>query len=295
VTIVTGANSGLGYVTALELARHGAKVVVASRSDVRGKEAVARIIAEVPDADLDLRALDLSDLASVRAFADGIQSSYPSVDLLINNAGVMAIDKATTADGFEMQMGTNHLGHFALTGLLMPLMVNTEGARVVTVSSNAHRAATKIDFDDLQHEKNYRKWIVYGQTKLANLLFTLELQRRLSAIAAPLIAVAAHPGTAATNLVRTSAGSNRLKAVVLGAGTRLISQSDKRGALPQLYAATAPDVEGGEYFGPNGPAEQFGHPKRVGSSKAARNEDDAKRLWAMSEELTGVTYDGLRG
>lgn len=294
VAIVTGANSGLGYITALELARHGATVVVASRSDVRGKEAVARIIAEVPNAELDLRTLDLADLSSVRIFADGIQSTYPSVDLLINNAGVMAIDKAKTADGFEMQMGTNHLGHFALTGLLLPLMLDTAGARVVTVSSNAHKPA-KLDIDDLQHEKNYRKWLVYGQTKLANLLFTFELQRRLAAINAPLIAVAAHPGTAATNLVRTSAGSNPIKVAVMTAGARLISQSDARGTLPQLYAATAPDVQGGEYYGPNGPAEQFGYPKRVDSTKASKDEAMAKRLWTASEELTGVDYAALRG
>jgi len=292
--IVTGGNSGLGYFTSLELARHGARVVVASRSDVRGKEAIARIIAEVPNADVELRPLDLADLTSIRSFADGIQSSYPSVDLLINNAGVMAIDKAKTADGFEMQMGTNHLGHFALTGLLLPLMITVDGARVVTVSSNAHKPA-KLDLDDLQHEKRYRKWVVYGQTKLANLLFAYELQRRLTAADAPLISVAAHPGTAATNLVRVSAGDNPIKAAVMAGGVRLFSQSGARGALPQLYAATAPEVEGGEYFGPNGIAEQFGYPKRVNSTSASKDKETAKALWRMSEELTGVTYAGLSG
>lgn len=290
--IVTGGNSGLGYYTCLELARHGARVVLASRSDVRGKEAVARIIAEVPNADVELRSLDLADLSNIRSFADGIQSSYPSIDLLVNNAGVMAVDKAKTADGFEMQMGTNHLGHFALTGLLLPLMVNVPGARVVTVSSNAHKPA-KLDLDDLQHEKRYRKWIVYGQTKLANLLFTYELQRRLTAADAPLISVAAHPGTAATNLVRVSAGNNPVKAFVMATGARFISQSGERGTLPQLYAATAPDVEGGEYFGPNGLAEQFGYPKRVDSTPASKDVATAQQLWRMSEELTGVTYAGL--
>jgi NAD(P)-dependent dehydrogenase (short-subunit alcohol dehydrogenase family) len=289
IAIVTGGNSGLGYYTCLELARHGASVVLASRSDVRGKEAIARIIAEVPKADIELRPLDLADLTSVRSFADAIQSSYPSVDLLINNAGVMAIDKAKTADGFEMQMGTNHLGHFALTGLLLPLMLNVEGARVVTVASNAHKPA-KLDLDDLQHEKRYRKWVVYGQTKLANLLFTYELQRRLTAADAPLISVAAHPGTAATNLVRVSAGDNPIKAFVMSTGARFISQSGERGALPQLYAATAPDVQGGEYFGPNGIGEQFGYPKRVDSTPASKDVETARQLWRMSEELTGVTY-----
>jgi NAD(P)-dependent dehydrogenase (short-subunit alcohol dehydrogenase family) len=292
--IVTGGNSGLGYYTSLELARHGAKVVIASRSDVRGKEALARVIAEVPTADVELRPLDLADLSSVRSFADGIQSSYPSVDLLVNNAGVMAIEAAKTADGFEMQMGTNHLGHFALTGLLLPLMLNIAGARVVTVSSNAHKPA-KLDLDDLQHEKRYRKWIVYGQTKLANLLFTYELQRRLAAADAPLISVAAHPGTAATNLVRVSAGDNPIKAAVMTTGVGLFSQSGSKGALPQLYAATAPEVEGGEYFGPNGIAEQFGYPKRVDSTSASKDLETARKLWQMSEELTKVSYAGLSG
>jgi NAD(P)-dependent dehydrogenase (short-subunit alcohol dehydrogenase family) len=294
VALVTGANSGLGYITSLELARRGATVVVASRSDTRGKEAVARTIAEVPDARLDLRHLDLADLSSVRVFADEIQATYPSVDLLVNNAGIMAVAKAKTADGFESQFGTNHLGHFALTGLLLPLLVNTAGARVVTVSSNAHKGG-KINFDDLQHERSYRKWMVYADTKLANLLFTYELQRRLAAVDVPLIAVAAHPGTAATNLVRVSAGSNPIKVAVMTTGARLISQSDRRGALPQLYAATAPGVQGGDYYGPNGIGEQFGYPKRVDSTKAAKDPDTAKRLWAVSEDLTGVDYAALRG
>jgi NAD(P)-dependent dehydrogenase (short-subunit alcohol dehydrogenase family) len=294
VAVVTGANSGLGYHTALELARHGARVVVASRNDVRGKEAVAKIIAEVPKADLDLRALDLADLANVRSFADGIQASYPSVDLLINNAGLMAIPHQRTADGFEMQFGVNHLGHFALTGLLLPLLLRTPQARVVTVSSTAHKTG-RIDFDDLQHEQRYRKWMVYASTKLANLLFTYELQRRLAASGSGLISVAAHPGTSATNLVATGAQDNAVKRVVMSAGARLISQSAAKGALPQLYAATAPDVKGGEYFGPNGIAESFGYPKRVDSTAASKDLDAASRLWSISEELTGVSYDSLKG
>ncbi|HVT20928.1 MAG TPA: oxidoreductase [Mycobacteriales bacterium] len=294
VAVVTGANSGLGYHTALELARHGAKVVVASRSDVRGKEAVARIIAEIPDADLDLRALDLADLAHVRTFADAIQASYPSIDLLINNAGVMAIPRQVTKDGFEMQFGTNHLGHFALTGLLLPLLLRTPDARVVTVSSTAHKPG-RIDFDDLQHERSYRRWRVYSDTKLANLLFAYELQRRLTASGSGLISVAAHPGTSATNLVAVSAQDNIIKRLVMPAGARLVSQSAAKGALPQLYAATAPDVKGGEYFGPNGIAESFGYPKRVDSNPASKDLDAAARLWAISEQLTGVSYDSLNG
>jgi NAD(P)-dependent dehydrogenase (short-subunit alcohol dehydrogenase family) len=289
VALVTGANSGLGYHTALELARRGARVVVASRSDVRGKEAVARIIAEVPTADLDLRGLDLADLASVRAFADGVRASYPSLDLLINNAGVMAIPRQVTADGFEMQFGTNHLGHFALTGLLLPLLLAKPGSRVVTVSSTAHKPG-RIDFDDLMSERSYRRWKVYSNTKLANLLFAFELQRRLAANDAKTMSVAAHPGTSATNLVAVSAADNIIKRLVMPAGARLISQSAAKGALPQLYAATAPDVKGGEYFGPNGIGESFGYPKRVDSVPASKDPETARRLWEVSEELTGVMY-----
>jgi NAD(P)-dependent dehydrogenase (short-subunit alcohol dehydrogenase family) len=294
VAVVTGANSGLGYVTARELARRGARVVLTSRNDTRGKEAEARILAAVPDADLDLRHLDLSDLGNVRSFADGIQSSYPSVDLLVNNAGVMAIPRKETADGFEMQFGTNHLGHFALTGLLLPLLVDTDGARVVTVSSTAHKPG-KLDFDDLMHKNSYRKWRVYSDSKLANLLFAYELQRRLTAIDAPLISVAAHPGTAATNLIKAGAAGNPLKSVVMSLGVRVVGQSEDQGSLPQLYAATAPDVQGGEYYGPNGIAESRGYPKQVDSTPASKDLEDAKRLWAISEGLTGVTYDALRG
>jgi NAD(P)-dependent dehydrogenase (short-subunit alcohol dehydrogenase family) len=292
VAVVTGANSGLGYCTALELARHGARVVLGCRNEVRGKEAVARLIARVPKADIELRSLDMADLASIRSFADGIQASYPAVDLLINNAGVMAIPRRETADGFEMQFGTNHLGHFALTGLLLPLMLQQPGARVVTVSSNAHKPG-KIDFDDLMHERRYRRWGVYSDSKLANLLFTYEFQRRLSAVDAPLISVAAHPGTSATNLVRAGAG-NRLVEFVMANGVKLVGQSEEKGALPQLYAATAPDVKGGEYYGPNGIAENRGYPKLVDSTSASKDTETAARLWVLSEDLTGVTFGSLR-
>jgi NAD(P)-dependent dehydrogenase (short-subunit alcohol dehydrogenase family) len=293
VAVVTGANGGLGYVTSRELARRGARVVLCSRDEVRGREAVARLIAEVPHADLELRSLDMADLSSIRSFADGIQASYPAVDLLINNAGVMAIPRRETADGFEMQFGTNHLGHFALTGLLLPLLLQQPGARVVTVSSNAHKPG-KLDFDDIMHERSYRRWRVYSDSKLANLLFAFELQRRLSAIDAPLISVAAHPGTAATNLVRPGSQGNPVKQIVMTLGVRVVGQSEAQGALPQLYAATAPEVRGGEYFGPSGIAENRGHPKRVDSNAASKDTDAAARLWALSEDLTGVTYDMLR-
>ncbi|HEX3823406.1 MAG TPA: oxidoreductase [Mycobacteriales bacterium] len=294
VAVVTGANSGLGYVTARELARHGARVALACRNEARGREAVARIIAAVPDAEVELRSLDMASLASIRAFADGIQASYPAIDLLFNNAGVMAIPRRATLDGFEMQLGTNHLGHFALTGLLLSLLVDRPGARVVTVSSNAHKPG-KLDFDDLMHERSYRRWRTYSDSKLANLLFAFELQRRLSAIDSPLISVAAHPGTAATNLTNPGSQGNRIKQIVMSLGVRVIGQSEDQGALPQLYAATSPEVGGGEYFGPNGIAENRGYPKRVDSSSASKDSEAATRLWQLSEDLTGVRYDAFRG
>jgi NAD(P)-dependent dehydrogenase (short-subunit alcohol dehydrogenase family) len=246
VAVVTGANSGLGYVTALELARHGARVVLAARNEVRGREAIARVIAAVPDADIELRSLDMASLASIREFADEVHASYPALDLLVNNAGVMAIPRRETADGFEMQFGTNHLGHFALTGLLLSLLINRPGARVVTVSSTAHKPG-KLNVDDIMHEQSYRRWKTYSDSKLSNLLFAFELQRRLSAIDSPLISVAAHPGTASTNLINPGSEGNRLKQTVMAAGIRIIGQSAEQGALPQLYAATSPDVHGGEY------------------------------------------------
>jgi NAD(P)-dependent dehydrogenase (short-subunit alcohol dehydrogenase family) len=293
VAVITGANSGLGYVTARELARNRARVVLACRDEVRGREAVARLVAEVPDADVELRSLDMASLASIRAFSDAVQGSYPAVDLLVNNAGVMAIPRSETADGFEMQLGTNHLGHFALTGLLLPLMVRQPSSRVVTVSSNAHKAG-RLNFDDLMHERSYRRWKVYSDSKLANLLFAFELQRRLTAVDAPLISVAAHPGTAATNLVKPGSAGNMVKQMFMTVGVRVIGQSEDQGTLPQLYAATAPQVQGGEYFGPNGFMENRGHPKRLGSSSASKDLTSTSRLWAMSEELTGVRYEALR-
>jgi NAD(P)-dependent dehydrogenase (short-subunit alcohol dehydrogenase family) len=291
--VVTGANSGLGYITALELARRGARVVLGCRDRGRGEDAVRRLRREVPGADVELRSLDMADLANIRSFADEVASAYPSLDLLVNNAGVMAIPRRETLDGFEMQLGTNHLGHFALTGLLLPLLVDVRGARVVTVSSNAHKAG-KITFEDLQRERHYARWSAYMQSKLANLLFAYELQRRLSAIDAPLISLAAHPGTSSTNLVKPGAGGNRVIETVLTVGVRIIGQSDAQGALPQLYAATAPDVKGGEYYGPNGIAENRGYPKRVTSTATSRDPQLAARLWSVSQDLTGVGYDALR-
>jgi NAD(P)-dependent dehydrogenase (short-subunit alcohol dehydrogenase family) len=293
--VVTGANSGLGFVTARELARAGARVVLACRDQQRGADARDRIAAAVPGADIDLRALDLASLASVAEFAEGVRSSYDGLDLLVNNAGVMAIPRRETADGFEMQFGTNHLGHFALTGRLLPLLVGRAGSRVVTVSSTAHKGG-RINFDDLMAQRRYRKWRVYSQSKLANLLFAFELQRRLEAAKAPTISVAAHPGYAATNLQAVGPQMTRNKFTeffIVTIGNSVFAQSDEKGALPQLYAATAPEVVGGAYYGPDGFMENRGAPKRVDSTKQSKNLDDARRLWEVSEQLTGVTYDAM--
>jgi NAD(P)-dependent dehydrogenase (short-subunit alcohol dehydrogenase family) len=294
--VVTGANSGLGYVTALELARHGARVVLACRDEQRGEAAKQKLRFDVPTARVQLKKLDLASLASIRAFVDDVSSTYDGLDILVNNAGVMAIPRAQTADGFEMQFGTNHLGHFALTGLLLPLLLPRDGSRVVTVSSTAHKTGS-IDFDDLMGERSYKKWRAYSQSKLANLLFAYELQRRLEQAGAPTISVAAHPGYAATNLqaVGPKQEGNRIAAFAMSLGNRLIAQSDEMGALPQLYAATALEVQGGDYIGPGGLGEQRGHPKRVDSTAKSKDTAAAARLWSVSEQLTGVTYDGLIG
>jgi NAD(P)-dependent dehydrogenase (short-subunit alcohol dehydrogenase family) len=291
VAVVTGANSGLGLATSRELARAGARVVMGCRDASRGDAAWKRLKAEVPGADVTVESLDLASLASIRDFATRVPATYGRIDLLVNNAGVMAIPRTTTADGFEMQFGTNHLGHFALTGQLLPSMLGRADARIVTVSSTAHKPG-RIDFDDLMAEKSYKKWGAYSQSKLANLLFTFELQRRLEARNAGVIAVAAHPGYAATNLqgVGPQQEGNRLMGLVMSLGNRLFAQSDAEGALPSLYAATAPDVEGGQYFGPSGFQESRGAPKRVDSRPRSKDTEVAARLWQVSEELTGVRF-----
>jgi NAD(P)-dependent dehydrogenase (short-subunit alcohol dehydrogenase family) len=273
--VVTGANSGIGLITARELARHGARVVLAVRDESRGRQAAATI-----SGNTEVRRLDLADLSSVRAFAEGWSGD---LDVLINNAGVMAVPKAKTKDGFELQFGTNHLGHFALTNLLLPHITD----RVTTVSSGAHRMGS-IQLDDLNWERHrYWRWRAYGQAKLANLLFTSELQRRLAAAGSPLRATAAHPGYASTNL-QSHTGS-ALQNGMMAIGNRLFAQSDEMGALPTLYAATQ-DIPGNSYVGPDGRGEQRGHPTLVGRSKAALDDDTARRLWDVSEQLTGVTF-----
>ncbi|HEY8582078.1 MAG TPA: oxidoreductase [Capillimicrobium sp.] len=288
--IVTGANSGIGLVTARELARAGARVTLACRDLAKGESALARVRAAAPAADTELARLDLADLASVRAFA-AEQAGEP-LDLLVNNAGVMALPRRTTADGFEMQLGTNHLGHFALTGLLLGALRAGSVPRVVTVSSGAHRIG-RIDFDDLQSERRYRKWRAYGQSKLANLLFCLELQRRSDAAGWGLLSVAAHPGYAATNLQLAGpkmAGS-RVEGAVSSLLNRTVAQSDEMGALPTLYAATVEGLPPGAYVGPDGLGELRGHPHLVSAGPAAHDADTARRLWDVSEELTGVRFD----
>ena len=294
VVIVTGANTGLGYHTAATLAFSGAHVVLAVRNLEKGNTALARIVAaagqNAQKVEVTLQELDLSSLDSVRAAAQALRTAYPRIDLLINNAGVMWTPKQITQDGFEMQFGTNHLGHFALTGLLLDRLLPIRESRVVTVSSMGHRIRAAIHFDDLQWERGYDRVAAYGQAKLANLLFTYELQRRLAArpnADKSTIAVAAHPGTSNTELTRNL--PRLLRPVSNMVGTVLF-QSPEMGALPTLRAATDPDVEGGQYYGPDGLAEQRGHPKLVQSSAQSHDEDLQRRLWDVSEQLTGVSF-----
>jgi NAD(P)-dependent dehydrogenase (short-subunit alcohol dehydrogenase family) len=286
IAVVTGANSGLGFHTSLELARHGARVLMACRNLDKGHAAMEQLHEQAPDADVELRSLDLADLDSVRAFADDFDDDR--LDLLVNNAGVMALPRMHTADGFEMQLGTNHLGHFALTGLLLPKLLAADAPRVVTVSSNAHKMG-RVNFDNLNGDRRYFRWAAYSQSKLANLLFALELQRRAGD---RLTSVAAHPGYAATNLQFQSSQTtgNPLDRIANVVANKVFAQSDAMGALPVLFAATT-DVSGFTYVGPDGPGEMHGHPRPTVPTSRARNEDDASRLWEVSEELTGVTFD----
>lgn len=286
VAVITGANTGLGYETALALAEHGAHVVLAVRNLDKGKDAGARIAAAAPNADVALQELDLTSLESIHAAAGQLRAAHDRIDLLINNAGVMWTPKGTTKDGFELQFGTNHLGHFALTGLLLDRILPVAGSRVVTVSSIGHRILADIHFDDLQWERRYNRVAAYGQAKLANLLFTYELQRRLAPNGTT-IAAAAHPGGSQTELSRNLPP---LLGRVFTLVEPLVAQDAATGALPQLRAATDPGVLGGQYYGPDGFGETQGHPKVVASSAKSHDVDVQRRLWAVSEELTGVVY-----
>jgi NAD(P)-dependent dehydrogenase (short-subunit alcohol dehydrogenase family) len=281
--VVTGATSGIGRHTAAGLAHAGAEVVLAVRDAEHGERVRAEIGAAA------VVRLDLAEQASVHAAAQELLDRWPRIDVLVNNAGVMALPRRTTPDGFELQMATNHFGPFALTGLLIGALGQ---ARVVTVSSGAHRGARRVNFADLQSERQYRRWSVYSQTKLANLLFMFELGRRAAAAGLELQSVAAHPGTASTNL--QAAGprmdGSRLKELLIVGGTKLFGQNDVMGALPSLYAATTPGLASGTYVGPDRLFETRGHPKLVSASKAAHDEAAARRLWDVSQELTGVRY-----
>jgi NAD(P)-dependent dehydrogenase (short-subunit alcohol dehydrogenase family) len=275
IAVVTGANSGIGRVAASELARAGASVTLAVRDEGKGRAAAAALTGDVT-----VRPLDLADLSSVRSFAE---STEGSVAILVDNAGIMATSEQRTADGFELQLGTNHLGHFALTNLLLPQITD----RVVVVSSDMHRTG-KIDLDDLNWDRRpYKPWGAYSQSKLANLLFVLELERRLTAAGSPVRVVAAHPGYAATNLQgRTGSAVSNLAGAI---GNRLIAQSEDKGALPTLFAATA-DVPGGAYVGPDGFRHLRGHPTVVQPAPRALDETVARGLWDLSEQLTGVSW-----
>ncbi|MER7933284.1 MULTISPECIES: oxidoreductase [unclassified Streptomyces] len=287
VAVVTGANSGLGYVTARELARKGARVVLACRSEPRGQEAGDRMAAEVPGAHIEFGLLDLADLSSVRDFAASFP--YDRLDLLVNNAGLMAPPLGITADGFETQFGVNHLGHFALTGLLLPVLLATPAARVVTVSSMMHVVAT-VDLDDLGGTRRYRRWVAYARSKSANLLFVHELARRVDAHGGDLVAAAAHPGYAATNLQTAGprAEGRRTAERAMTAANAVFAQSAEAGALPTLYAATAPGVRPDSFTGP-AIAMWRGAPAPSWRSPRTRDDTTARRLWEASERLTGVS------
>jgi NAD(P)-dependent dehydrogenase (short-subunit alcohol dehydrogenase family) len=287
LAVVTGANSGLGLVTATELARKGAKVVLAVRTTSKGEQAAAQIRTEVPQADVEVRALDLSALDSIRAFATALTAEHPKLDLLINNAGIMMTPAQTTADGFELQFGTNHLGHFALTGLLLEALTAADAARVVTVSSIEHKPG-HVHFDDLQLKQGYSPRKAYQQSKMANAVFGLELDRRLRAAGSPVRSLLAHPGYSNTNLQST--GPTGIAKLAMWFGNRVIAQAADEGALPQLHAATAPDAQSGQFFGPNGFQEFRGAVTEVHAVPEAQDEEIGKRLWRVSEELTGVEY-----
>jgi NAD(P)-dependent dehydrogenase (short-subunit alcohol dehydrogenase family) len=286
--VVTG-TGGLGYETALALAEAGGAVILAGRNSKKGAEAVAQIRAEAPPSDITFEALDLASLASVQAFADRLQRSRSRLDLLVNNAGVMAPPKRqTTADGFELQFGTNYLGHFALTARLLPLLRAGVRPRVVNVSSLAHRGG-KIAFDDLQSERPYRPFAAYSQSKLAQLLFTLELQKLSEAEGWGLICNAAHPGFATTELMANGPGAESLLSrVVVAAMLPVLGQPPAAGALPTLFAATAPEAVGAAFYGPDGPMEMKGAPRRVKVAPAAKQADVAARLWQISGQLAQV-------
>ena len=285
--IVTGANSGLGFETARQLARHGGRVVLTARTEAKGAHAVARLTAAHSGANVEYRLLDLADLESVRRFADGVHEAGIAVDVLVNNAGVMMPPRRLSPQGFESQFATNHLGHFALTGLLFDTISRGRDPRVVTVSSSLHRGGS-IHFDDLAGERAYSPVRYYAQSKFANVLFALELDRRLRAAGSPVRSILAHPGYAATNL--QASGPTGVAKQMMRLGNRLLAQSAAMGALNQLYAAVAPEARSGGFYGPDGFGGGRGYPTEVQPAASARDEETARRLWTLSEELTAVAW-----
>ena len=296
--LVTGASSGLGLRSAEALAARGAAVLLGCRSAERGAAAIGRVAAVATGPAPAVVRLDLADLGSVKDAAAEVGERTSTLDVLMNNAGIMAMPLRRTADGFELQFGTNHLGHYALTGHLLPLLLAApDNGRVVTTSSGAHKAARSIGDDPNYDTTRYHRWGAYGRSKLANLLFMRELGRRAAEAGTRLTSVAAHPGYAATHLQGASAEVTgiwpvrKVAGMVMAIGNKLVAQSDTAGARPQLYAATMPEVGSGDYFGPDGPGEMRGAPTRVPLSVAAQDGEAARRLWEQSEELTGVVYD----
>jgi hypothetical protein len=292
VLIVTGANSGLGFESTKALAEHGATVVMAVRNMEKGEKARADILKEVPNAKLDLMKLDNADLSSVQAFAAAFREKYDRLDILLNNAGVMAIPRQETADGFEMQFGVNHLAHFALTNMLLDMLTRTPGARVHSVSSSAAFNA-QINFDDLMGEEDYSRWGAYGQSKLANAMFATELNRQLKTAGYDTIANSSHPGFVMGNLQTNSleqSGAPLMERVLYGLGETIVGQDISMGVLPQLYASTAPDAKGGVFYGPK-TFRVRGYPAEQPCNDALNNPALLKRLWDVSEELTKVKYD----
>ena len=293
VALVTGGNSGLGFETVKALAGKHTHVILACRDTVKGNAAQEQICQQTPDASIEVMLLDLASLASIRQFAEAFTLKHNQLHILINNAGVMATPHRTTVDGFELQFGTNHLGHFTLTGLLLDVLSKTPNSRVVTVSSMAEQMG-RINLDDLMSEKSYERWTAYAQSKLANVLFAYELQRKLNVVRASTISLAVHPGVAATNLrTKLMTRETPLLHRIQGYFWEFLRQSVEMGALPQLYAATAPNVQGGEFYAPGGFLQRAGYPKKVRSSRRSYDETLARQLWAVSEELTGVEYKVL--
>lgn len=293
--LVTGGNSGLGFHTCRLLAAKGARILLASRSSQRGDQARADILQANPDARLEVISLDLADLDSVRHCSANLRADLDGLHVLVNNAGVMAIPRQETAQGFERQFGVNPLGHFALTGALLPLLMKTPSSRIVNVSSMAHRSG-RMNFNDLHGQRKYSPFGAYAQSKLANLLFTLELQRRLESKGAGTICVSAHPGFAATNLqyVAAKEKGSAIELILMRTLNALLSQSAEQGALPQLYAATAPEVSGGDYIGPDGWMQMRGLPKNHRARETAYDHSAAQKLWRLSVEMTGETFEPLQ-